>query len=509
MIKQTNYARLFVRSMSLTVIATIIITLAGYALRMILARSFTTAQLGLFFAVLAIPSLLGTVKHLGAGTALVKEMAEALAKNNPSRVKLLFRAFLTLELLSYGVTTVILFLLAKPLAIYYFKTSDAVPLIYLLMTASFFSIIDTVVYGVMLAKKNVKMIQLVNSLEPLLLVILVAFTTQVSATIINLALVYVFVSLIFALINWSWYNYAFKNIPTPNAPIFPVMKELFISGLPVLLGITGATVLSNIDTLVLTAVRNLSEVGVYNNAVLPTANLLRQLVKMISFLIPPVMTELFVLDKIRFSLSVERMQKYSFLVLVPLMVCLIVFSSWLLNRFFGAEYATIGTSALQILAFGAIGSSLFMINTGVLTGIGKYSSYAILTISLAGVSIIGNFFLVPWLHVTGAGIANTLAFTVGMIASTIMLYRAHPYRIPWREWIKAGIAGLLMYAILKYIILWLMLNALLVIAWWGVLLLSIVGIIIYFILLFILKAITFNEIRNLLKHVPIIGKFMY
>lgn len=489
-----SYVNYFARGFILTIIVTLITGLSGYFLRILLARNFTPSEFGLFFAILSLPTIFSTLKHLGAGAPLVKELKEALIKKKLSYIKSLINGFLLLELLSYGITIIILLIIAKPLAIYYYKEPSSVGLIIILIIASFFTIFDVAFYGFYLAKKNIRFISIINGLRPFLILLFSYIAITINKTLTSIAIAYLIATITMMVINYIPYWRFSKNIPSKKTSIIKITKQLFLSGTPVLFGTIGSAILANIDTIILTATRTLSEVGIYNTA-LPTASLARQIVKTVMFLIPPVMTELFITDKTRFGFSIEKIQKYSSIITIPGIVILVFFSSWILKRFFGPEYIE-GSIALQILAFGTLFSMLFTINTNILLGIGKYMTYAKISLIIGLISLILNFILSPYMGIKGAAIANTTSFMVGTIISTTIIYKINNYKIPWIEIIKSIFGGFIMYLFISF-----MSPKIISLKW--VIILSILGLFIYTLFILITKAISLNEIKKIINQIKL------
>jgi O-antigen/teichoic acid export membrane protein len=494
-----SYFKLFVRGFSWTAVVTALAGISAYLFRILLARTFTPAEYGLFFAVLAFPTLFSTVKHLGAGAALTKEATDAITKKNEPHVRTLVKSFLLIELLSYGLTILVLLLVAQPLATSYFHDASSVSLFRLLVAASLFTIVDTAMYGAFIAKKAVRTIGVLNGGRPIIQLAFAAAALLIDKSLFALALSYFIMSGVMALAHFLSYLNLFKKIPASHERVGPTMKMLFVSGLPVLIGITGASLLANGETLVLTGTRTLQEVGVFN-VVYPTANLLIQITKMVAFLITPVAAELFLMDKARFASGVAQMQKYSAFVLMPFIIALSTFSLWVITTFFGAQYA-VGALALRILAFGAIAQTFLMINGNVLLGIGKYKQYAAVMVGTAIADIALNLLLTPHFGIMGAAISNFGADTVGTIATTMILLRVKQYRFPWWSVLVAFASGIGLSALLT-----LALPA--AVGWFHVIGYSIAGGIAYIVVMVLSRAVTWGELVKLARQVPLVDRFI-
>ncbi len=492
-----SYVRLFAHGFAWNIIMSVLVGFSGFFLRILLARNFSPAEFGLFFAVLAFPTLFGSLKHLGAGAVLTREATEAFAQKHPERIHMLVRAFIYIEILCYGTVIGILFIFAKTLSIYYFQSPVAETLLKILLTASFFTIFDSAFNGVFIAHKDVRAVTVLNGLKPVLIFLFTSVSLFFDNSLLTLSFTYAVVSFFITSLYFVKYRRIMYAVPVVSEPLAPIMKKFLFGGFPVFAGVLSGSLLGNVETMVLTATRTLSEVGILN-VVMPIADALQRVMNASIFLVIPISAELFLLNRSHFSLNISRIQKYATIVIIPGIVLLLTFSSWILLRFFGEKYI-LGSLALQLFSIGVLPSLWFVINSNILLGIGKYGMYGLINTIVAVISLSLNILLSAAMGVDGVALANLITFCIGAIVTTIFLYRIQQYVIPWIHLFKSVIAGVVAYEFMRTILP----ESISILS---VIFVGLSGIILYGFLLFLFRVVTFGEVRRILSNIPISDK---
>ena len=82
-----DYTRIAIQGSIVIFIFSIISMVIGFLLRILVARSFTEAEYGLLYAVLALFAIFAIFRDLGLNPALVKYIPEFLAKKNNIKIK--------------------------------------------------------------------------------------------------------------------------------------------------------------------------------------------------------------------------------------------------------------------------------------------------------------------------------------------------------------------------------------------------------------------------------------
>ena len=83
----TNYTKFAVKGATTVLIISVLAAFSGYLVRLVLARSLSVEDYGLFYAVFAFLGLFGMFKTLGLDKALIKFIPEFMHKENNSFIK--------------------------------------------------------------------------------------------------------------------------------------------------------------------------------------------------------------------------------------------------------------------------------------------------------------------------------------------------------------------------------------------------------------------------------------
>jgi O-antigen/teichoic acid export membrane protein len=177
------------------------------------------------------------------------------------------------------------------------------------------------------------------------------------------------------------------------------------------------------DTVMLGYFRTTKEVGVYN-AALPTAMLLLMVPNALLSIFLPVITSEHAkrrMDSIR--ILYITIVKWIGLLGLPILFIMSIFSSPILIKFFGLEYASGGTS-LIILSIGYFIFTLFWPASHLIAMIKKTQISFFISLSATSTNILLNWFLIPIYGINGAAIATASSTALNGI---LYGYFAHRY----------------------------------------------------------------------------------
>lgn len=273
-----------------------------------------------------------------------------------------------------------------------------------------------------------------------------------------------------------------------------LVKKLFKFGIPIMITMLGGLIISYTDTLIITYFRTLEEVALYNVAV-PTTKLLWYFSQAIATVIFPMTSELWARG-LRGGLAkgLELLLKYSFVLVVPFALILFSFPKIILRILFGESYIG-ASSALQILAIGAIFYTLYYINNAVISGIGKPQINTKIILVVALFNLVFNIIMVPTYGIVGAAITTSLSFLIALLWNSIVLKRLIKIKVPIVYWLKTLLCG----GALLVVIFWL--KDLLNLGIWPELIIcALLGIGAYIALIYILKLISINEIKGIIRN---------
>ena len=273
----------------------------------------------------------------------------------------------------------------------------------------------------------------------------------------------------------------------------PLVKKIKDFAIPTMLGTGAMVIITYTDSIMLTFFSGVFFVGLYNVA-LPAANFIGQIVLPLRTIIYPLSSELWTKKEIvKLSEGIKIVYKYLFMFLLPILFIFIAFSKDIITILFGAKYVA-ASGPLSILCIGMFFLSFSQINYSTIGGIGKPKLNTYATIIAAISNTILNLVLIPLYGIIGAAIATSTSYLIMATISNIYLKRFIPVRLPIVKWLKNMVAGLIFLSTIKLLQILIITNIYLKLA----LIVSIGGII-YIIMIFLLRLVSINEIKDLIK----------
>jgi len=488
-----SYTRRAIRGFSIVFAVNIIAAFIGYLIRIVLARNLTVEEYGVFFAVFTLINFLAIFNDLGMGQALVKYIPEFLVKKKPAKIK--NSVFLTLEvtLASFILISVFLFAFSELLAQYYFKNDLAVPLLLLFIPLLLFSRLRGLVRNIYQAFQRMASYALMYLTENLLILVLLlclfAFKKNIFVATYSYIAAYMLIFIIFSIILFRVFNF-FKHKTSINKSL---VKKMFKFGIPLMILSAGSMIILYIDTLILTYFRSLEEVGVYN-VVVPTVMMVMFFGKSIASVIFPMSSELWARKKKKYiGEGLRILEKYSFVILIPVALIILAFSKMILKLMFGPEYVT-GALTMQILIIGVVFFAIYAINSALFSAIGKPQIATKILLQGALINLVLNLIIIPWLGMLGAGITSLITYLYVALVSVIRLRKYIKVKMPWAEWAKIFITGGVVLTTMFILKKLLFMNIYLEIA-----ILCLLSGLLYLSLIFAMKIININELNGFIK----------
>ena len=202
----------------------------------------------------------------------------------------------------------------------------------------------------------------------------------------------------------------FKHKKVEESKIF---KQMLLFGLPLIIANTGGIFISQFDTLMLTTLKDLETVGIYNIAI-SSALLLSFIYNALSVTLIPTISEMSERKQVKeIKKGIEKMYKYTFISLTPILLIGIIFAKELLSFVYGTEYG-IGYNAFRILLIGMIFVIINNYNIRILIGLGKTKTIAKITWLSAILNIVLNVPLIYYFGFIGAATASSISYFVQM-----------------------------------------------------------------------------------------------
>lgn len=494
-----GYAKHLVKGSTIIFTALVLSALFGFLLRMFLARSLSVADFGLFYAVFTFVSFFSLFRDLGLNSALVKYIPEFSLRKEFGTIKSsITTAMLFQVIFSFSVAT-ILFIFSRQVALAFFK-NEAGTLPLQIMSVWFFVIgfhwlIRSIFQGFqnMPAYASMEFFWILSVL--LAGVLLVRVLGQGVAGAASAYLIATPVVIVFAL---AYFRERYPQVFRVKTSITkPLTKKLFAFALPILIGGLGSTILGYMDTLMITAFRDLSEVGYYQ-AARPMSGILEYLAGALTIVFFPMVSELWARHERKLlNSTLHFLIKFSLLVAIPAAFVFIAFPDTIIRLIFGDGYLA-GSTALQILGVSAVFAIFFAILACVIQGIGK----PIITLKVVGImaclNFVGNSLLIPPFGIEGAAVATVISSILGL---ALLFYHAHKligFTLPASLLVKIIAGGLLTLAIIFGLK-----SALALPAWPEAFVVMTLSLLFYVVWILMTKTITKDELRLAARMVPI------
>ncbi|ABR54322.1 polysaccharide biosynthesis protein [Methanococcus vannielii SB] len=472
----------------------------GYFVRILYANSLSKVEVGLFYAILDLISMIAIFRGLGLGNAVIYFIPKFLVQN---RYDLIKSTLLYVLIIQTGMAVLIAFLMysMSPLIIKYYINSqgqfgnlEAISTVFIIMVFGFY-IFDGI--------KNLT----VNSL--------LGFQSQKiysTYTFLNISSVLV-LSFIFIYFGFGVYSPPLAYTIAPILmiliygtiflkKIFPeffiekfsfskkLLKDIFTYSMPIMFGSAGFIIMGYLDSICLTYFTGLDSVADYRNVAMPTVLVLSYFASSICSVILPMSTEMWEKgEKKNLSEGLKKVLTYSFIISIPFSVLLSYFPTVLINLFFNENYLT-AALPMSILSFGIVFLSMNNIVFNVFNGIGKpYLSTKILYIG-AIFNLIFNLILIPKFGTSGAAFTTTLSYILIQILQVNYLNKFLDYKFPIKKFILCIFSSILAFIPLIFI------KGMSFNEYILILLFGIVYLIVYFLSIILLNIIKISELKT-------------
>lgn len=409
----------------------------------ILAKSLGAKLVGVYFlgfTILSIAQLIGKLELQEGVLKFVSAFRSAKEEFNSQ--KTMFLALKIVGICSI-LLSVILLLLAKPIAIGIFKEPLLKNVLIIFMFSVPFFNLTTIVLSYFQAHLRMKYVILIRAIfQPLINILIFFLFLALGDKLQGAAFSYLF-SLILALMLTT---YILKNKfkLTKIEKVFSPHDYKFIwFSFPILLAAMLNFAVQWVDTLMLGYFRNASEVGIYNIA-LRIAALGPIFLAAFAAVFAPMISSLHSEKRINeLELLFKFITKWILTLSLPFLLLLLFFAHDLLTVF-GNEFL-LGKDALVILIIGQIinvgtGPVYYMLIMSGRSRVALFNSLA-----FCFISIVLNLTLIPKYGILGAAIANAISVALSNLIMLVQVYgflKIHPYEWKFIKPISAAIVSI-------------------------------------------------------------------
>lgn len=411
---------------------TIIGTILAALFPIIIARSYSPTDFGVYALAMTVFIFLGQIFILGLGDGCSRNIAFYRGKKNHKKVKEIITSSFKITVVSSIIGSIFLFLSADWISLNIFHTNTLIiPLKILSFALPFQLLIDIIVStfrGFDRTKENVYFYHFLMSGGKLLMVIPIV--------ILGLSFEYIFYVFVMNMImTFLIATFYFKrNTPKEIKEIKrsgnSIKKDLLIFSIPLVFSGMSWFLLQGADRLMIGFFMKEYNVGIYNTAC-SIAGYLNMFLVSTMFIYQPVGTKLYGAGKmLEVKKLYQTITKWIFILASPVIMFIVLQPEVTISFLFGSKY--LGATFPLLILFltytlriwlGPAGGSIIML--------GKTRQLMCIVASMALINIILNWFLIPIYGISGAAIATGISVIILSFLQLVYLYKIskiHPIR---------------------------------------------------------------------------------
>lgn len=404
-------------------IGAFVFRIGGYLYRF--ATAFLLGPVGFGILNLAIPlqGILITIASGGMPPAIAKYVSEYSAKDDEVMVKQVIHTSMKMVIILGLIFSVIIFLLAEPLAVGLFHKPEAVLPFQLVALITPFSVMVGAFRGSFQGVFQMGNIVITKAFEQVFMIssaiILILLGFYVAGAIIGTAIGFVFSALAGYYLYRKGIGRKLKNVKLTftTKQELALVKVLLIFAFPVV--ITGLAELALFDFVgnFVVGIYMASEFIGYYGAATPVARLPLIISMAVATAVLPATAEAMGLDNRHLLKTyVNQSYRYVALLVLPMSVGTMIFATPIMKLLYILPAYMNGASALQILAAGMLFFTIYTVSSSIAQGLGK-PYLPMIILGLGSVFDVGlSLYLVPIYGINGAAIATTVTAFLIMIS---------------------------------------------------------------------------------------------
>ena len=471
----SEYVR-FIQRIGLVGLTNILISLSSLIFIPIITKSFTTAEYGMWAQVNTTIALVPNIANLGLPYTMVRFLS---AEKDKEKIKDSFYPMISLTFISTIIICLLFLIFGNTIANALFNGSMQV--LYITTAISFFACMNLMLISFFRTFQQMKRYSLFLVLQSYIGVFVSIYLTYAGYNIETVVLglltgyVAVFIMMAFLIVKYlgigigKWSN----------------LKEQLAFALPTIPSNVSSWVVDSSDKYVIGILIGSVAVGCYSPGY-ALGSILLMFLSPFAVLLPAVLPEHYEKGDIReVDKYLSYSMKYYLLLTVPAAVGMSVLSKPLLYIITTPEIALGGYMVTPFVCLGAIFMGMYGITNNILILEKNTMILGKLWIVVAISNIVLNLLLVPYLNILGAAIATLICYILAFAVTAIASKKTMRLPFNMKELLKIVVAASLM-GIAVYLM-----HPIGIV---NVLISIIAGVIIYFAVIFILKAVTFKEI---------------
>lgn len=439
-----------VKGSVVTLTLALIGSILAYLVRILLSRTLTVENYGLYYAVFSLFTVATAYVDLGFGYSVVYLFPKYVKYKNYSKAWNIFIYGQTISITTSIVASIFFIAFAPLLAQKYFKLPGSEILIYIFCV---YLISFTVINGLIQVFTGFQKEKYYSSIAVfrwfLTLVFSLSFLffgfSNLIYYAIALCLGHLLTALIYFFLLLKKYTFLIRNKIVWERSL---LKQMSIFAIPSLLEtlVVSAVVLG--DNLFLILFKGVKEVGVYN-IVYPLASIPLVLVNPINGLLLPLVSHLMEGEKEMLKYLMEKILQVAPFIWLYFSLFTIMFPSTIVGLIFGQKWVGLVEIPVIILSLGIFPMLMNGIFGAITLGTGRVKEKLKVAAFTTIISIFASGFFTYHYGVLGAVIsASSIALMVSLLFSRI-IYFVIPFQIPYSFYIKLLIFSFLIYFLVK------------------------------------------------------------
>lgn len=398
------------KNMSWLLISQIITSICGFIWTILMARYLGASRYGIFGFATSFAGILSVIMDLGISTHIVRNISvdyDSAPKYLGNAIPLKFIFMLVTLIL----TLIILVLM---------KSNELIITVTLLFTIemiikSYINLLN----GSFQAFENTKYQGIGNTVVTLLTLIFILLTIFTDLGLFGIAISYILANLIALTYEYYVLN---KKLVKPKFELdMQFCKKITLLSIPFAITSLLYSIYYSIDIVMLTNIVGSYPTGIYN-ATYKLISVLTLFYSVYTAVIFPVMSKFFKDDESMLLISFEKSIKYLMLIIIPLAVATVLYSTDIIYLIYGHEYDA-SSSVLSILIWTVC---LLFISGACNTLLN--ASYKEVTVTkiyaIAAVfNIVLNLFMIPYFSYNGAAITTVLSDVLIVFIQSYVIYK--------------------------------------------------------------------------------------
>lgn len=405
-----NQIQTIFKNMSWLLISQIIASICGFIWSILIARYLGVADYGVLGFAISITSILSILYDLGIGVHIIRH----IATDYDSAPKYLGNSIPLKSIFSL-IGFIIIFLVLLII------NANEITLIISLLFAiqQIFKRFIDLFNGLFQAFEEGKYQGIGNTILNTLLLLFIILSITTDLGLYGITISYILANLIALIYEYYVLN---KHVVKPNFELDrQFCKKITFAALPFAVSAVLYSIYYSIDIVMLTNMVGNYATGIYN-ATYKLISVLTLFYGVYTAVIFPVMSKFFKNDKSMLLVSFEKSIKYLMLVIIPLAVATVFYSTDVIHLIYGHEYDA-ASSVLSILIWTVC--LLFISGTcnTLLNASHKEVTVTKIYAIAAVFNIILNFFMIPYLSYDGAAITTVLSDILIVIIQSYVIYK--------------------------------------------------------------------------------------